>query len=928
MNIRKLTLLFIAALSAAVFSDGGIAFEQGEHIHLKDACISVGRLAKIVFSDDFTDANWRICRNKNDNLAFFHGERSGRRGLIIAKNPGAASDTAFELRSRVLPVVPGIDFSIEILATGNWEIQSASEAVLKDEKYQVEDDESHGFFGDYSLPAKYRDDGDVSRSPLACRMALRWLDKRGAELSALPLNARRLPETLVCLTANGTVPKKAAYAQIILGAETPDFGEDSFLMFINAAFSSKEGRLYPNASFVSRPFPIPNEGSRIEWKASTPGRTSVSIQLSTTENLETGEWTPFAGPGMDSRRAYVQSGEVIDALPPGHNWMRYKVYLHSDGKNNPVLKSIKIGKLVHEGWSQQDDTPPAIEMLTALRMEDASSTIAFKINDDTGVEWRTLEMQIDGVDVSASLKREENVLSYTPNTPLKCREDSFDRLESWIFKDRNALLHKYPLTGGGCRIVRDGGEANTFFQLSSPKVPVLPFERYVFSLDVRGNMEVAENGDAHVFMTFFDNAGNIIEQGGLGRIFLSEKWRELQFGALAPLKASDVAVTLKWEEPDIFDGRFIELRDLSLAGKRGQLNADGVNMHVISIQASDLAGNVCRRNIPILYSRILPGGLTLDDNGAISRSGAGFLPIGLANVWLNDKAEGNELFELRKNGFNSVLPLDGMSQSDLSKLLVKLHANGIAAFISLNGRSISDILNSVAMAQDKAAAIFWVADSAWLEQFTAEEVEEIFTAIRGIAPDQPLAVTCSVKDEKLFKYVKLADVFMPAMDTDDDVCEAMGAARKMSKNIIPIFRIGKADPRLFDKACAAMLCGGKGLVMDCRTPEAREMAFAASEKILKISNVLYAQDDPAGTNFSFKGCRKAPIVLSRNTEGYHYVICYNADSNNAKLSFVVEDCDFARRMLENTSIKVGGTRFSDTLEAGHARIYRLERLFE
>ena len=81
--------------------------------------------------------------------------------------------------------------------------------------------------------------------------------------------------------------------------------------------------------------------------------------------------------------------------------MRYKVYLHCDGNRCPVLKSVKIDKLTHEDWIGQDAIPPDIKMLNPARMENAASSLRFEVKDDTGIEWRTVEMRIDGVDVSA-----------------------------------------------------------------------------------------------------------------------------------------------------------------------------------------------------------------------------------------------------------------------------------------------------------------------------------------------------------------------------------------------------------------------------------------------------------------------------------------------------------------------------------------------
>ena len=72
--MRKATLfVFAVVLSAIVGAEDGVTFEQGEHVQLRDGCISVGRIPRLAFQDDFSDENWRICNNRDAALSFVHG---------------------------------------------------------------------------------------------------------------------------------------------------------------------------------------------------------------------------------------------------------------------------------------------------------------------------------------------------------------------------------------------------------------------------------------------------------------------------------------------------------------------------------------------------------------------------------------------------------------------------------------------------------------------------------------------------------------------------------------------------------------------------------------------------------------------------------------------------------------------------------------
>ena len=926
--MRNPIVAIMAACACLLYAESGIVFEQAEHIMIRDGRISLGHLPRTVFEDEFNLENWRIAYNRNGALSAVNRELAGRRGLILTRDPDAPEDTAFELRSRAFRVNAGTDFSVEVLATGNWAMHFAKAAALEEGTLQPEEDnDSHGFFGGMELPPKYKADTSISHSPMACRLALRWLDKRGAELAAVPLEFKRLPETLMLAKATGTVPPKAAFAQILVGAESPDFTENSFLMLLKATFSTSDGRLYPTGNLVSRPFPIQKLGSVVEWDASTPDKTSVFLQLSSTDDPEKGEWTTFTGPGMDPRRAYTKSGEALSAFPIDHQWLRYKVFLRGYGKKSPVIKRIKIGELVHEGWSGVDPTPPTITMENPLRMEDPSATLSFRIADDSQIEWRTLEMRIDGTDVSASVTREGNRISYTPKAPFSSSHRDFEKLESWDCSDRNLLLEKKALAGGGLRVARKGGKADTFFQLQSPGISVLPFETYVFTCEARSNMALQKEKSSRIRLSFMDNAGNEVASEEAICLPATEKWTMLQCGALAPLKAAYATVSISVEE-DMFDGRYVEFREARLAGRRGQGQIDGPNMHIVSVLVADMAGNVCQRNFPVLFSKILPGGSTLNEKGRLTRNGGVYAPLALANLWLTSGMEATEFIDLRRNGFNCAIPLEGTSAADMDNFIKAASRNGVAAVIQLRSKSAGEIIKTVAQMQDKNAVIGWLLDEKLFAKEESEEIIELMETIKGLAPGQPIILKGKLQDAKLQALIPVTDIFMPVIEQDEEVYSAIFAAFKAGcKAVFPVLRLEESRPDLFYRAGAAFLCGACGLAIDCENPEIRGEVFSTSEKLGRVLPILTAGEAAHG-QIKADGNRKKPLFAAKRHANKDYLICYNIDEKNAKVSFTVDDCDEARRVLEDSSIPVGGRHFTDHLLPGQLRIYELGRLFE
>ncbi|MBQ7179459.1 MAG: hypothetical protein IJS08_18725, partial [Victivallales bacterium] len=95
----------------------------------------------------------------------------------------------------------------------------------------------------------------------------------------------------------------------------------------------------------------------------------------------------------------------------------------------------------------------------------------------------------------------------------------------------------------------------------------------------------------------------------------------------------------------------------------------------------------------------------------------------------------------------------------------------------------------------------------------------------------------------------------------------------------------------------------------------------------QVADVFSSPKD-ADVVVSFSKCSVKPLVSSRKVEGRQCIVCYNGDKKNVEANFTVDDCDVARRLLDGSTINVGGTSFRDTLKPGQLKIYRLEKLFE
>lgn len=908
-------------------------FQSSEHVKLREGAVSIGNLSRIIFQDNFTDANWRLCYNKEDAIIFVRGERTGRRGLIISKsnNMPFNCDTAFELRSRAFAVEPDVDFRMTITTCGNWKLYNTKPASLAPgDIYEpdVENDESHGFFNGEKLPKKYKYDGNVEHSPLACRCGLRWLDAKGVEIAFEPFRTIELPEMMQQNIISGVVPKKAVYAQILVGADSPNFNENTFTMLLKAYFETRDGRPFPTATFVSSPFPMQEEGAPITWKADTPGSTQISLQLSSCADINSGEWTPFVGASLDPQRAFTKSGAQLPAFPEGHKWLRYKITMRGDNKNSPVLKSVSVGEHTESNWSGEDILPPVIVMETAARQENAKAPITFSFEDNTGVEWRSIAIKIDDKDVSADFKRKGNCFTYTPRIPFKPLQRDFSRLEDWEYENRNMMLDKKILTDRAVRISRDGGEADTYFKLTSPMFGVSTLEMYSFSCQVRSSIPLQKSNASHGQIIFLNAGKQPIGTPETFRFKQSDEWTDVKCDAVAPNGAVSAVIHIQVED-DIYGGNFVEMRNASIKGKISPINSKEPNMHLVTVRASDITGNTATRSFGILYSPNTHRAAQINEDGSFLRNARLFTPIALANMWVGQDADNEAFRDLKRNGFNASLPFAGMDVDEQLAYLEGSAANNVAAILDLPEGEPGEILRKIALAQENNAIFGWMLDEQAIGTRNLREVQELATSIHSIAPWQVIVLKGKINERFFSEFASAVDVLMPIIDDDEDIPSIMAQTAALEcKVILPMMRIRRNNStELLSRSCAAFLCGAKGIVFDCEIPDARESTFIVANHLQNLNNALSGKDNGEVQYKVLAGYDK-PVIISHNTNGARYIVFLNPGDKSTRVKFTVKDCDEAKLLLEDSTLRIGGTTFEDGLPAKAVRIYELRNLFE
>ncbi len=370
----KLAIVLSTVLSISLFA-GGNVFERGEHVICTDGQLRLAGVPRMVVDEDFQSDSgfWANFDNYNNKMLLDYSN-----GLKIRLQEGKGGDTAFGLRSRPISVTQGSSFTLLIMACGNINMSKSRGFV---ERYNTE---------------------------------VLWIAKDGSIIDKIPFNLNSASDKPMANRIVGIIPQKTASMVVCIGADSPNFNVDSVLDIRKITIETVDDkcRLQPVGSMVSRPFPAPTEGL-LSWDADIPEGSSISIQIATADDADgfPGKWSAFCGPDWDAGNAFMKSGVPLPKFKAGQLWMRYKILLKAD-KKSPLVKGIRIGHVSDGNWVGADSEPPVISQTSPLVTQDTSKPFQFEVHDNTVVNWPTLELNLDGKDVTTEAKRDGHTVSW------------------------------------------------------------------------------------------------------------------------------------------------------------------------------------------------------------------------------------------------------------------------------------------------------------------------------------------------------------------------------------------------------------------------------------------------------------------------------------------------------------------------------------
>ena len=217
--------------------------------------------------------------------------------------------------------------------------------------------------------------------------------------------------------------------------------------------------------------------------------------------------------------------------------------------------------------------------------------------DATGVDHATVRVFLDGTDITGAVSRTADRYQYVPPQALVPPLPD-TALGAWGQSNyRNALTigpaaARLPGAEPGVRVHREAGETDTSFRLESPRLPVQPGATYSLHFWVRHALDLqgASSRDhaSAGALTWLDAQGASTGEVTPIRFGPAQPdWSEQRLTAVAPAAAASARIWFGFDQPNLRDGAFVDLAEVSLDGPRPERAPEGPNLHRIRVEAAD-----------------------------------------------------------------------------------------------------------------------------------------------------------------------------------------------------------------------------------------------------------------------------------------------------------------------------------------------------
>ncbi len=747
-------MVLLALIAAPAFAEAAPDMYCGEsNVQTLDGTVQLARQWEVVFEEAFEEGRdqWKI-ENFESKLAIRLDEHGDTGNCVLVTNEGAKGDTAFELASPPIPVAAGATFRFEFSWRANRSLEHLS-----------------GHKGHYMTQ-------------------LQWLDEAGEALDPTPFSFGKATKEWQVRRVEGEVPENAVSLVVRFGFDHPNLSDKEFLaidslsLHVRAEPASYEG----SGTMLSRPLRVAGDQRRVSWQADAPAGTAVRVQVASApdEDGGPGEWSAALGPEGTEQGFFAKAGP----LPPAHKgrpWLRYLVTLETeDPSKTPVLKSVSLGEVTDGPWVGLDTEPPAVAERSATRTADAKAPISFRLVDATGIDRRTLRVRLDGKDITGQLTLRDGAYLYQPPQAL-APPPAETALLRWRVKNYQGALtiersaRREPDSPLGLHITRGAGERDTAFRIQSPPLPVEAGARYQLSYWSRHSMDLtgAMNGKGGYSGGVTWLGEDDVAVGERAEIDFGEantQWHRDSYELTAPAGALNAEIAFGFDSPNIFDGGFVDIAEVSFEGPRPKRKDERPNLHRVSVEVADLAGNALSRTWYVLIRPLRTENVvTVRDDGMVLIDGEPFFPIGLYAVWkkpFNDNSFDKAFADLKTAGFNLAHTYSSTRGADFAEFYAAAQRHGIKLYVAsdagANCMDVDTVLWDVAREEGQPALLAWYLADDTASHVGAEELRTVSEAIHDIDPAHITVQADGVGAPPVSRYtnyVSSTDGFLPEL---------------------------------------------------------------------------------------------------------------------------------------------------------------------
>ena len=240
---------------------------------------------------------------------------------------------------------------------------------------------------------------------------IEWRNSKGEVLSKSVFYYNGCQKAFTICQTPGIVPPGCTGFVIRLGFGTPDLLPGAQFAVKSVALFSTAKKVDYVKSYTYETDILSSGNGKISWKASTPAGTAVKIAAATSPHNRNKsgfpvKWSKF-------------SSEHSKAFTVKDPWVRLQITHYTANGKFPELQELNVGgtKVTHFHTPRVPAVPLVENLSSEGPAENSRCDVVLRITCPTPIHWDSLRVSVDGKDVTASLKRSGDTVTYKTPVP-------------------------------------------------------------------------------------------------------------------------------------------------------------------------------------------------------------------------------------------------------------------------------------------------------------------------------------------------------------------------------------------------------------------------------------------------------------------------------------------------------------------------------